>query len=1286
MSRGMTDNGAHITPARVPGAEALPFETRQPPTSLRIDRLCRSGLGRGLSSAVVLAALCAGVAGCSGPSTTKWIEAPLLADAEVDVTRSGQSIGAYSGFASELNLGGSPTSAQQLALWRFSLASLPNSGSPGLMMDSSRAVHEAAGNYALDASKVVHARLVVYVDTAPATPAGLDICQWVLPGTSTPLPAWPNESVPPALSNFEQCFGGMDADNPSKILVIKDRGFYSFDVTAAVKAAISAGENEVTLNAASGQALQIASKEGSNGGQNHLEHAAHLLIDLTDAVGIAGRLTQTQAIASPTPCTTVVGAPAGSVPLCAGTQNATMLMNLDSFKTPQVLTTPFHFDSGTAGLVINGFNGGNQTNLQAVFTGQINAAINLSATAGGARPQLWITDLSVLGQSSEAGATWSSLQTTLGGSQPPFPLTSAAASTPVAFGSSVVNQVAVLDDSQNLAQQMTLSSGDYTWAALSTNLANTLSFSGASSLHPPRMAAAMTVGSGNLIDIDTDDNSSPVLGVSSSNDPHAGYDYYSTQAQAGLVLKARIGQWFTMFWLEALGSSSGYMVMPIAVSVPTSGASALLQTDFEPADIFSSHWGSSLNAPDYWKLGYQVFSRANDIVGTYSASASMPGHNSRLTLQFTNEPLPQPSLSGPASVTIPAGQTSLTWSATQAPPYALTVWDSYGVNDATTNWDFSSDGAGDSIAVNGIMIAPQLAQFTQTPGTSAPTQNLAVMFGSVGNRILTVKSHGDTTGTAQAALNVAVYQDTATALSGPTSTIVGQPAAFAAAFVLPPNVKGKVSFCLDATNTAPTTPGGLPCDNNQSGEVLCYLSASAAAPATCAANNLAIGTHTITAYFSGGSFVNPSASNAVTVTVQPAPAPGQCGPSANQTLLTAPATGLCTGGSAGPVSFANHRWTWTCNGINGSTTNATCSAGIQNYTVTSLVSGSGGSVAPSSSVADYNTTASFTASPNLGYALSGLSGCGATATGNTITTAPVTGTCTITVTFSANPINGTCGSDSGKTLVSAPTNLCSSGAPGAIAGNGPWSWTCNGANGGTNASCSATLAAATQAPLITSGNAAHLVVTSSGTITVTTSGSPTPAISETGTLPAGLTFIDAGNGTATLSGTPAPGTVGSYALTISASNGVSPTATQSFTLSIDKKSTTVSLTATPNPATEGRTVAFTATVAGDPPTGTVTFSDNGTSLPCSPVTLTSGTTSSTAVCTANLTNTGMHMITASYAGDANFAPVASPALAVTVNAGVSATSAVPVPLLDRAALLLLGVLIGFAVFARSRMV
>lgn len=83
---------------------------------------------------------------------------------------------------------------------------------------------------------------------------------------------------------------------------------------------------------------------------------------------------------------------------------------------------------------------------------------------------------------------------------------------------------------------------------------------------------------------------------------------------------------------------------------------------------------------------------------------------------------------------------------------------------------------------------------------------------------------------------------------------------------------------------------------------------------------------------------------------------------------------------------------------------------------------------------------------------------------------------------------------------------------------------------------------------ITSAPSATFIAGTAGSFTVTATGSPAPALSETGTLPSGVTFVDNGNGTATLSGTPAAGTAGTYALALTASNGIAPDATQAFSL------------------------------------------------------------------------------------------------------------------------------------------
>ena len=60
--------------------------------------------------------------------------------------------------------------------------------------------------------------------------------------------------------------------------------------------------------------------------------------------------------------------------------------------------------------------------------------------------------------------------------------------------------------------------------------------------------------------------------------------------------------------------------------------------------------------------------------------------------------------------------------------------------------------------------------------------------------------------------------------------------------------------------------------------------------------------------------------------------------------------------------------------------------------------------------------------------------------------------------WSSAPVNGTCGSSNNWTFTTAPTaNLCTTGTASAITGTGPWSWTCSGTNGGTAATCSASI-------------------------------------------------------------------------------------------------------------------------------------------------------------------------------------------------------------------------------------
>jgi hypothetical protein len=119
------------------------------------------------------------------------------------------------------------------------------------------------------------------------------------------------------------------------------------------------------------------------------------------------------------------------------------------------------------------------------------------------------------------------------------------------------------------------------------------------------------------------------------------------------------------------------------------------------------------------------------------------------------------------------------------------------------------------------------------------------------------------------------------------------------------------------------------------------------------------------------------------------------------------------------------------------------------------------------------------------------------------------------------------------------------------------------------------------APAITSGSSTTFATGHAGSFTVTSTGNPTPSLSKSGALPSGVSFTDNGDGTATLAGTPAAGSAGSYPITITASNGVSPNATQSFSLTVDAApSVTITTPAQNASYTQGQAVNSSFTCTG----------------------------------------------------------------------------------------------------------
>jgi hypothetical protein len=88
------------------------------------------------------------------------------------------------------------------------------------------------------------------------------------------------------------------------------------------------------------------------------------------------------------------------------------------------------------------------------------------------------------------------------------------------------------------------------------------------------------------------------------------------------------------------------------------------------------------------------------------------------------------------------------------------------------------------------------------------------------------------------------------------------------------------------------------------------------------------------------------------------------------------------------------------------------------------------------------------------------------------------------------------------------------------------------------------------APSFTSPDSATVQAGSALNFQISTNASPAATVTASGSLPQGVTFSPQGNGTAELTGTPAPSSAGTYLITLNAGNGVSPGATQQFTLTV----------------------------------------------------------------------------------------------------------------------------------------
>jgi Bacterial Ig-like domain (group 3) len=411
------------------------------------------------------------------------------------------------------------------------------------------------------------------------------------------------------------------------------------------------------------------------------------------------------------------------------------------------------------------------------------------------------------------------------------------------------------------------------------------------------------------------------------------------------------------------------------------------------------------------------------------------------------------------------------------------------------------------------------------------------------------------------------------------------------------------------------------------------LTAGAAALADA---SLSLGSHPITAAYSGDGNNAASTSSVVeqvvnkansSVTLAASANPSTFGQSVTFTATVAPAT------ATGAVQFLDGTvplGTGTFAG--GTATLPDASLAVGSHTITAAYAGDGNDAAA--------TSAPLVQTVNpIATSVAVTSSADPSTLGQSVTfTAKVTpATATGTVTF----LDGTTSLGTGTLSEGAAMFTTTSLAAGAHP------ITADYAGDGDNAASTSTPVSQTVNKIATSVALASSVNPSSPGQSVTFTATLTPATA-TGTVnfldgatPLGSGALNAGTATmatATLA-------VRAHAITAQyggdASNAASTS--QPLTQTVNKIATATVLTSSVNPSTPGQSVTFTATVTPATATGTVAFLDGTASLGTGTLNAGTATFASTTLAA------GTHSITAQYAGDANNAASNSPALAQAVN-------------------------------------
>ena len=573
--------------------------------------------------------------------------------------------------------------------------------------------------------------------------------------------------------------------------------------------------------------------------------------------------------------------------------------------------------------------------------------------------------------------------------------------------------------------------------------------------------------------------------------------------------------------------------------------------------------------------------------------------------------------------------------------YPITITASNGVGTAATqSFTLTSAGAPTITSPGTATFATGVAgtYTVTTTGSPAPaiteagTLPAGLTFTDNGNGTATISGTATTVGTSTVTIS-ATNSSGSTATLSLTITVTAAAAptitsASTADFTL--NQAGAVAITTTGSPTPKITetgtlPAGLTFTDNGNGTALLSGTGTAA------------GTASLTITASNG--VSPDATQTLTVTVGDAPAFTSAS-TATGSVGSPFSFTISAGGSPAPSwgeSNLPPGVTFTDNG-NGTATLAGTPTTAGSYAIPLTATNAYGSVQQTLTVTIQQAPA-ITSASSATFTVGTAGSFSVTTTGSPAAALTESGALPSGVTFVDNG-NGT------ATLAGTP----------AAGTNATYPITITAANGvGSNATQSFTLTvnAAPTAPAITSGSSTTFTVGTQGSFSVMTTGSPAAALTESGALPSGVTFVDNGNGTATLSGTPAVGTNATYPITITAANGVGSNATQSFTLTVNPANAAPVITsATGTTFAAGTAGTFTVTTTGYPAAAL-----SATSTPALPSGLSltdNGNGTATLSGTPPAGSQGTYALTVTAK---NSTGTATQAFTLTVNSGLAITSA-----------------------------